>query len=122
MEAPGERDGNLAARRWGEGPPRVLQACSVRRSCPSAGPSPHRRAQVGFYPAHGFEGRQAACTERWRECADKHRCHGHACSWEESDDEMSFGEAQRYDRLCYDEAAKDAYLKGAATIIANTLG
>ena len=35
---------------------------------------------------------------------------------------MSFGEAQRYDRLCYDEAAKDAYLKGAATIIANTLG
>ena len=43
-------------------------------------------------------------------------------SWEESDDEMTFAEAQRYDRLCYDEEARDAYLEGAATIIANTLG
>lgn len=34
---------------------------------------------------------------------------------------MTFGEALRYDRLCYDEA-RDAYLEGAATIIANTLG
>ena len=40
----------------------------------------------------------------------------------ESDDEMTFGEALRYDRLCYDEEARDAYLEGAATIIANTLG
>lgn len=35
---------------------------------------------------------------------------------------MTFCEAQRYDRLCYDEAARDVYLEGAATIIANTLG
>ena len=47
---------------------------------------------------------------------------GNPYSWEENDDEMSFGEAQRYDRLCYDEASRDAYLDGAATIIANTLG
>ena len=47
---------------------------------------------------------------------------GHPYSWEEDDDEMSFAEAQRYDRLCYDEEARDAYLEGAATIIANTLG
>ena len=33
---------------------------------------------------------------------------------------MTFGEAQRYDRLCYDEEARDAYLEGAAAIIANT--
>ena len=47
---------------------------------------------------------------------------GNPYSWEESDDEMTFGEAQHYDRLCYDEAAKEAYLAGAATVIANTLG
>ena len=47
---------------------------------------------------------------------------GNPYSWEEDDDEMTFGEAQRYDRFCYDEAAKEAYLAGAATIIANTLG
>ena len=35
---------------------------------------------------------------------------------------MTFGEALRYDRLSYDEEARDAYLEGAATIIANTLG
>ena len=46
---------------------------------------------------------------------------GNPYSWEESDDEMTFDEAQRYDRLCYDEAARNAYLEGAATIIANTL-
>ena len=47
---------------------------------------------------------------------------GNPYSWEENDDEMSFAEAQRYDRLCYDEAARDAYLEGATTIITNTLG
>ena len=47
---------------------------------------------------------------------------GNPYSWEEEDDEMTFGEAQRYDRLCYDEEARDAYLEGAATILANTLG
>ena len=46
---------------------------------------------------------------------------GNPYSWEEDDDEMTFGEAQHYDRLCYDEEARDAYLEGAATIIANTL-
>lgn len=47
---------------------------------------------------------------------------GNPYSWEEDDDEMTFGEAQRYDRLCYDEEAKEAYLAGAATVLANTLG
>ena len=47
---------------------------------------------------------------------------GNPYNWEESDDEMSFGEAQHYDRLCYDEEAKEAYLAGVATVIANTLG
>lgn len=47
---------------------------------------------------------------------------GNPYSWEEGDDEMTFGEAQRYDRFCYDEAARDAYLEGAATILARTLG
>lgn len=47
---------------------------------------------------------------------------GNPYSWEEDDDEMTFGEAQRYDRLCHDEEARDAYLEGAATILANTLG
>ena len=46
---------------------------------------------------------------------------GNPYSWEEGD-EMAFGEAQAYDRFCYDEAARDAYLAGAAAIIAGTLG
>lgn len=47
---------------------------------------------------------------------------GNPYSWEEGDDEMTFGEAQHYDRLCYDEEARDVYLEGATTIITNTLG
>ena len=72
-----EGRGTSRARRWGEGPPRVLQARSVRRSCPSAGPSPHRRAQAGFYPAHdlGRRGRRLARSAGCKR-ADKHRCHG----------------------------------------------
>ena len=47
---------------------------------------------------------------------------GNPYSWEESDDVMTFSQVQAYDRLCYDEAARDAYLSGTEWILASTLG
>lgn len=47
---------------------------------------------------------------------------GNPYSWEEDDDVMTFSQVQAYDRLCYDEAARDAYLSGAERILASTLG
>lgn len=47
---------------------------------------------------------------------------GNPYSWEEGDDVMTFSQLQAYDRLCYDEAARDAYLSGAEWILASTLG
>lgn len=41
---------------------------------------------------------------------------------EEGDDVMTFSQVQAYDRLCYGEAARDAYLSGAEWILASTLG
>lgn len=35
---------------------------------------------------------------------------------------MTFSQVQAYDRLCHDEAARDAYLSGAERILASTLG
>lgn len=46
---------------------------------------------------------------------------GNPYSWED-DDVMTFSQVQAYDRLCYDEAACDAYLSGAERILASTLG
>ena len=47
---------------------------------------------------------------------------GNPYSWEEGDDVMTFSRVQAYDRLCYDEAARDACLSGAERILASTLG
>lgn len=47
---------------------------------------------------------------------------GNPYSWEEGDDVMTFSQVQVCDRLCYDEAARDACLSGAERILASTLG
>ena len=47
---------------------------------------------------------------------------GNPYSWEEGDDVMTFSQVQAYDRLRYDEAARDAHLSGAERILASTLG
>lgn len=47
---------------------------------------------------------------------------GNPYSWEEGDDVMTFSQVQACDRLCYDEAARDACLSGAERILASTLG
>lgn len=47
---------------------------------------------------------------------------GNLYCWEEGDDVMTFSQVQAYDRLCYDEAARDACLSGAERILASTLG